>query len=167
MMASEPLGKRKRGPSDNIPIHRPSPSNRGSNAAVSAAAAAASAAVAAQEAQSLDAYEEQAIRQLLAHNNGELQNGGQHNATETAQAALTHYQVPPSFETGHPTGSHGDHDQHFNLDDSFGDLKDPSIQQPQQSGGQQSGSVKPPVGSDEWHTVRRNNHKEGKLSPTR
>jgi hypothetical protein len=166
MAPAEPSGKRKRPAADNG-IQRTSPASRGSNAAVSAAAAAASAAVAAQEAQGMDSYDEQALNQLIAHNNGELQNGGQHNPTETAQAALTHYQVPASFETGHAPGPHVDHSQHFNMDHSFGDLKDVSPQQPQQqqSNVQQAspGGSKPPVGSDEWHRVRRDNHKEGKL----
>src|ERR1700761_1553360 len=168
-MAPGESAKRKRGAGD-AGAGRPSPAIR-SNAVSSVAAAAATAAAAVQEASlPMDSYDESAISQLIAHNNGELQNGGQPGATpETAQAALTHYQVPPSFETVPTGGSAGDPNGPFSMESGFVDqLKEASAHPatpitPQQGTPQTSSSnPKPPVGSDEWHRIRRDNHKEGK-----
>jgi hypothetical protein len=173
-MAPGDSAKRKRGVGD-AGAGRPSPSIR-SNVASSVAAAAATAAAAAQEVSlPMDSYDESAISQLIAHNNGELQNGGQPGATpETAQAALTHYQVPPSFETGAAGGPGGDPNGPFSMEAGFVDqLKEASAQAassitPQQGTPQTPASnPKPPVGSEEWHRIRRDNHKEGEKDPGR
>lgn len=69
-------------------------------------------------------------------------------------------QLDSSFEMG--GGSDGDHNQHthgghYNLDAYQGNAAVES-----QSARDQDGSgVKPAVGTDEWHKVRRDNHKEG------
>jgi transcriptional regulator CBF1 len=160
-------GKRKRAAADTG-ARRTSPHLRGTAAA---AAAAASAAAAAQEASaSMDGYDEHALSQLIAHNNADLQNGGHPSVTETAQAALTHYQVPPSFETGASTGAtHGDPNGPFSMDTNFVDqLKEATGQAtshtPQISQSQTQSPVanpKPQVGTEEWHRIRKDNHKEG------
>jgi hypothetical protein len=164
-------GKRKRGAGDTG-ARRASPHLRGTAAA--AAAAAVSAAAAAQEASaSMDGYDEHALSQLIAHNNAELQNGGHSSVTETAQAALTHYQVPPSFEPGASSGApHGDPNGPFSIESNFVDqLKEatehgashtPQVPQPQTQ--TPIANPKPQVGSDEWHRIRRDNHKEGESS---
>lgn len=107
------------------------------------------------------------------------------NATSTAQAALGMYptlHVPPSTEEqfaaqAGPEGDHG-HDSSFNPDVSPPDgLLDnsnvaPNQQPPPPSNGVQpqghrystssaSGNPKPSVGSEEWHKMRKDNHKEG------
>jgi len=157
-----PPPKRKRGPTD-AGANRSSPALRGAAAAASAAAQAAQ-----QVSAPLDSYDEHALRELIAHNTGgDLQNGNQQSVTETAQAALTHYQVPPSFETGPSPGGQGDPNNPFNMDQGFADqLKEATGQganprTPQQGTALATSSApKPPVGSDEWHRVRRDNHKE-------
>jgi transcriptional regulator CBF1 len=160
MAPGDPIAaKRKRGVVDLGPS-RPSPALRGASAVSSAASLAASAAAAAQEAAvPMDSYDEATIGQLLANSNGELQNGGQ-SATETAQAALTHYQVPPSFEAL-PTGG-TDPNNPFSMD-LIDQLKDAGAAShtPQHANSQSSQNPKPVVGSEEWHRIRRDNHKEG------
>jgi len=109
---------------------------------------------------------------LTQHNNGEAhQNGGgiASAATDTAAAALTAYgnmTVPQPTEmsfANQPT--QGASDSFMGQNSEY----DP-LGQNQQSAGDQSpsgpGSAnKPAVGSDEWHKVRRDNHKEGKSGP--
>jgi len=155
-----PPPKRKRGPTD-AGANRSSPALRGAAAAASAAAQAAQ-----QVSAPLDSYDEHALRELIAHSTADLQNGNQSSVTETAQAALTHYQVPPSFETVQNSGGQGDPNSPFNMDQGFEQLKEATGQganprTPQQGPPLGGSSIpKPPVGSDEWHRVRRDNHKE-------
>jgi transcriptional regulator CBF1 len=170
-MPPDTPSKRKRGAADHG-MARPSPASR----AAAAASAAAAAAVAAQE--SVDSFDEAQINQLIAHNKGHhhpaavQQNGAGPStaasaeaaavaaASATAQAALTHYQVPASFEgssaqhhdPGDPDGFGMTHDAY-----ALNQLKE-AAQMADADGN------KPVVGSDEWHRVRRNNHKEGSSS---
>jgi bHLH factor len=104
------------------------------------------------------------------------------NATTTAQAALGMYptlHVPPSTEEQFAAqaaaeGEHHHHDAGFNPDVPQPDLMDPSAvgQQPPPNGvhttthrySTSSGpsNPKPTVGSEEWHKMRKDNHKEGR-----
>lgn len=108
------------------------------------------------------------ISQLIAHNNQDVHpNGGQPTGpADTAAAALSHYQMGAvdnnSFQT---QGSAAD--ASFSLDSqSFAvdQLKDSAGQGgPTQQSPTGAGGSKPPVGSEEWHKVRRDNHKEGMI----
>jgi hypothetical protein len=111
--------------------------------------------------------DDSAISQLIAHNQDAHPNGGNAaSASDTAAAALSHYQMggggDASFQTqgSAADASFGIGDSGYTLDQ----LKD-STSQGQGPTSQQSPtgatSAKPPVGSDEWHKVRRDNHKEG------
>jgi len=154
-----PPPKRKRGP-DTGP-GRPSPALRG--------AAAAAAQAAQQVSAPLDSYDDdthRAIREHLAPYSSDLHNGHP-SVTETAQAALTHYSVPASFETGPSPGVQADHNGPFSsIEQGFADQLKEASQNPHtpQQGTPlaPSSTPKPPVGSDEWHRIRRDNHKEGK-----
>jgi hypothetical protein len=95
------------------------------------------------------------------------QNGADHaNASSTAAAALAG--IYPTMTIPQPT------DVSFATQGSDNDRGDSSFMDNSQAGGdsfmEQStpsgrGSAnKPAVGSDEWHKVRKDNHKEGKLS---
>ncbi len=69
-------------------------------------------------------------------------------------------QLDSSFDMG--GGSDGDQNQHapgaqYNLEVYQG----PGTGDPQSGRDPESGGVKPAVGTDEWHKVRRDNHKEG------
>lgn len=123
--------------------------------------------------------------QLAQHNAGEHnmhQNGGSNpqDASNTAAAALSHYSmtVPQatelSFQTQTSSGEGGRPlSASFNLgehDMQQHGMPDFSGLDALKTGGQGSnsnesppntGSQKPPVGSEEWHKVRRDNHKEG------
>ncbi|KAF2097518.1 hypothetical protein NA57DRAFT_77775 [Rhizodiscina lignyota] len=111
--------------------------------------------------------------------NALAQHGGDHStqsngsnvvrdASDTAAAALTAYNgmtVPQPTEMqfqNQPTA--GDHNSSFDLGGShqFGldALKDSPAQGSAGSATQGSPTHKPAVGSDEWHRVRRDNHKE-------
>ncbi|ATY67213.1 Helix-loop-helix DNA binding [Cordyceps militaris] len=104
------------------------------------------------------------------------------DATTTAQAALGMYptlHVPPSTEEQFAAQAADNGEQQhdpsdFNTDITH-DLMDQvapepqnGVQQPQQpqqqqrhySASSQGGTAKPPVGSDEWHKLRKDNHKE-------
>ncbi|KAF2811703.1 uncharacterized protein BDZ99DRAFT_518956 [Mytilinidion resinicola] len=113
---------------------------------------------------------------------GLQQNGGasSSNAGDTAAAALAHYSmtVPQATElsfqatgsAGDGTSFMGDHgvhqqQQHGMPDTSMDVLQTPSkYEDPGNSAANDSppnaGGHKPTVGSDEWHKVRRDNHKE-------
>ena len=113
------------------------------------------------EMEAYPALDDGSVSQLLAHNNSEHglhQNGGNQSATDTAAAALQyHHGLPPNTDASFQTqGSAGDAsflaDQSFSMDQ----LKDGGSKSPTGPGG-----AKPPVGSEEWHKVRRDNHKEG------
>lgn len=100
------------------------------------------------------------------------------NATSTAQAALGMYptlHVPPSTEEQFAAqagdGEHH-HDGSFNPDVTGHDgMMDPSAVGQQPPNGMQAAShrystssasnPKPTVGSEEWHKMRKDNHKEG------
>jgi transcriptional regulator CBF1 len=91
------------------------------------------------------------------------------NASDTAAAALSHayMSVPQSTELSF-TANGGDSPdvRRERFDDHIrSQLTGANVGQPQSppSAGGNSGS-KPPVGSDEWHRQRRDNHKEGKSS---
>jgi transcriptional regulator CBF1 len=107
------------------------------------------------------------------------------NATSTAQAALGMYptlHVPPSTEeqfAAQAAGEEHGHDNSFNPDvphpDGLMDASPPVNQQNPTNGVQHqehryssSGPVgsKPTVGSEEWHKMRKDNHKEGETSIT-
>ncbi|KAJ6787819.1 hypothetical protein PWT90_10677 [Aphanocladium album] len=98
------------------------------------------------------------------------------DATTTAQAALGMYptlHVPPSTEEqfaaqAADNGEHHHDPNAFNPDMTH-DMMDPVAHQPQNGLAQQQqrhysassqGNPKPPVGSDEWHKLRKDNHKE-------
>lgn len=103
-------------------------------------------------------------------------NGGTNTASvgDTAAAALAYHQmtVPQPTElqfqaqsTGDGSFSMGDHHQQQTVDFSLEALKAATQTgrpgQPSASDSPpQSASHKPPVGSEEWHKVRRDNHKE-------
>lgn len=109
------------------------------------------------------------------------------NATSTAQAALGMYptlHVPPSTEEQFAAqatadGEHHHHDASFNPEMPQPDMMDPSGvgQQPPPNGVQPPShrystssatpNPKPTVGSEEWHKMRKDNHKEGKLTAVR
>jgi hypothetical protein len=125
---------------------------------------------------------------LAAHNAGadddmQQQFDVHQNATntasvgDTAAAALAYHQmtVPQATElqfqtqgSGSDSFSMGDHHQQTGMQDfSLEALK--AATQTGRSGQSapsesppQSATLKPPVGSEEWHKVRRDNHKEGK-----
>jgi hypothetical protein len=156
MAPGDSIGKRKRGGADHG-ARRPSPAARaGASSTLDDHSA---------------AFDDSGLREIIAHNNGThaTSNGpSTTGAAETAAAALdsslTHYQVPASFEPGaqQPNDPNNifslDHAAAFGLDP----LKD-STNSPHEgqstSHGPPSGS-KPAVGSDEWHRIRRDNHKE-------
>ena len=156
---STTTNKRKRGGGDQGPA-RPSPASRTAAAALEE-----------QTAPPQTNYDEGALSQIIAHNNGDdthaIHNGPNTTVAETAAAALTQYQVPASFEPG--AQSNSEQSIPFTLESggfTLDQLKDPSQQAPQtpQQGTPQTPATgaKPPVGSDEWHRIRRDNHKEGK-----
>lgn len=107
---------------------------------------------------------------LHQQGNNENQNGSaEHsNAASTAAAALAG--VYPTMTIPQPTdvsfatqGSDTDRNESSFLGDSQQDSFMDNSALGQSSGGRGSGSSKPAVGSDEWHKVRKDNHKEGKL----
>lgn len=97
------------------------------------------------------------------------------DATTTAQAALGMYptlHVPPSTEEQFAAQA-ADNDEHQHDPNAFNpdmthDMMDGVAHQPQNgvqqqrhySASSQGGNPKPPVGSDEWHKLRKDNHKE-------
>lgn len=111
--------------------------------------------------------EDNAIQaQLSAFNQGGEQNGGQvptASATDTAAAALSHYQMgDQSFQSQGSTGDAPYGDTSY-IDHSLKDSPTQGQGQGPMSGHSPTGITagKPQVGSDEWHKVRRDNHKEG------
>jgi hypothetical protein len=109
--------------------------------------------------------EDNAIQaQLAAFNQAGEQNGGQvptASATDTAAAALSHYQMgDQSFQSQGSTGDAPYGDPSY-IDHSL--KESPTQGQGPISGHSPTGNTpgKPQVGSDEWHKVRRDNHKEG------
>jgi len=108
---------------------------------------------------------------LTQHNHGDAHPNGGGNAsaaTDTAAAALTAYgnmTVPQPTEmsfANQPTQGTADsfnmgQNSDFGLD-ALGNQQSAGDQSPSGPGS----ANKPAVGSDEWHKVRRDNHKEGK-----
>lgn len=91
--------------------------------------------------------------------------------SDTAAAALTAYNgmtVPQptemSFQNQPTAGDHGSFDMGGDHSFGLGALKDPSTQGGSTSPTQGTPHNKPAVGSEEWHRVRRDNHKEGKCA---
>ena len=118
----------------------------------------------------LTQYEDgSALQELLRHNvegaaRAAHMNGGNQSATDTAAAALSYSHGLPDLQFSQSTG---DNDASFQGATGFSldALKDGAAQSSPTAPGSAS---KPPVGSDEWHKVRRDNHKEGmvhKVSP--
>jgi transcriptional regulator CBF1 len=151
--------KRKRAAADQG-TSRPSPS-------IHSAAEAAARAVA--QAASHTDVEQQVFDQILAHNNATAashdaahHSNGSTPAAKAGLASLTQYHVPPSFESvsaGASTtvGEGAAASGHYSIDNSFavdGGAQSSAPETP-------STTIKPPVGSDEWHRIRRDNHKEG------
>ena len=115
-------------------------------------------------------------------NNGD---GTGQSASDTAAAAMAQYHtmtVPQSTEQSFMTGGNEGDKQPGSIDQSgssvqhrnssFGDF-DTTIQSspngdtsPTSGANAGMSAPKPPVGSDEWHKVRKDNHKEGKLIHT-
>jgi hypothetical protein len=110
------------------------------------------------------------------------QNGGANTASvgDTAAAALAYHQmtVPQPTELQFQTPGSGDGSfgmgDHHQQSSGMQDFSLEALKAATQTGrsGQsagsdsppQSASHKPPVGSEEWHKVRRDNHKEGRQS---
>jgi hypothetical protein len=160
-MAPSESNKRKRGAGDGGGP-RQSPSIRNAAAAAAAAVAAAN-----QQSQSeVDQQFEDNLSQLINNATNDVPNGaGQPSAAQTAQAALTHYQIPTSFENaGTSQDGTGVSAGHFGMEHAFplGSVKDSD--QSVQTDSQSVPQAKPPVGSEEWHRIRRDNHKEGMLN---
>jgi transcriptional regulator CBF1 len=120
------------------------------------------------------ALDDAGVSQLLAHNNSEHglhQNGGNNqSATDTAAAALQyHHGLPGNPDVSFQSQPVGDNSASFLGDQSsFMESLKENAQHPGQAPASASksptapnSSQKPPVGSDEWHKVRRDNHKEG------
>jgi len=127
--------------------------------------------VVASDAPELTPYEDGGLSQLIAHNNAEgHMNGGNPNqsATDTATAALAYTHGLPDLQFAtQPTADSNDNSFQGGASFSLDALKDGSqganpTQVPPASAS--SSATKPPVGSEEWHKVRRDNHKEGKAS---
>lgn len=109
----------------------------------------------------------------LHQQNSENHNGStEHaNAPSTAQAALSSL-YPPTMTIPQPTElsfasqvTDGDRNQDSFMGDSQqgGDSFMDNSPGGGQSTGRPAGNSKPAVGSEEWHKVRKDNHKEGKL----
>ena len=138
------MNKRKRGPNDD-PAVRPAPTFN--------------------DGESVGQYgvEGAAMDQLTAFNSNKesQQNGGTNTAASDTAAAALHYPITgdASFQTQGSAGDYGDNG--YGLDT----LKESPTQgaTSQHSPGATGGSSsKPTVGSEEWHKIRKDNHKEGK-----
>jgi hypothetical protein len=101
------------------------------------------------------------------------QNGGTDHASASSTAAAALAGIYPTITIPQATdvsfatqASDADrNDASFNMDDSQANdsFLDNSGNGGQSSGGRGSSGSKPAVGSDEWHKVRKDNHKEGRL----
>jgi len=97
--------------------------------------------------------------QDYSHHGLSDQNGSADHASSTASAALLYptMTIPQPTDVSFATqASESDRN-----DQSFGDSQD--INDFMNNTATPSGRGKPAVGSDEWHKVRKDNHKEGKL----
>jgi transcriptional regulator CBF1 len=122
----------------------------------------------------MDNQQDSAAVEALQEYNSGTQNGADHaNASSTAAAALGIY---PTMTIPQPTDvSFATHASDVDRNDSSYNMGDSSQQDDsfnlhgstggaQSSGGRGSGTgSKPAVGSEEWHKVRKDNHKEGML----
>lgn len=139
--ATQVLNKRKRGPGDD-PTGRVAPPFKDGDVAPYG-------------------VETSAMDQLSAFNSNQdpQQNGGTTTASDTAAAAL-HYPITgdPTFQTQGSTGDYAEGGY------SMDSLKD-SPTQGQHSPNAGGTPSKPAVGSEEWHKIRKDNHKEGQLLP--
>jgi bHLH factor len=115
-------------------------------------------------------------------NNTSGGDGTGQSASDTAAAAMAQYHtmtVPQSTEQSFMTGANEGDKQPGSLDQgssgaqhrnsSFGDFDTSAIQSspngdtsPTSGANAGMSAPKPPVGSEEWHKVRKDNHKEGK-----
>lgn len=105
---------------------------------------------------------------LHQQSNSENQNGGHEHANASSTAAAALAGLYPSMTIPQPTdvsfaaqtsdGERGD--SSFNLDHDTNVQGGDSFNMDGVSGGRGSSS-KPAVGSEEWHKVRKDNHKEG------
>lgn len=133
---TQTTNKRKRGTVDD-PSHRPAPGYKASD--------------------EVQPYvEDTAMNQLSAFNEGQQNGGANAAASDTAAAALqVHYPIAgdASFQTQGSTGGYADTGYELN--------QPGSDDAPQMSPGGTTSS-KPQVGSEEWHKIRKDNHKEGK-----
>lgn len=121
----------------------------------------------------MDNQQDSAAVEALQEYNAGTQNGADHtNASSTAAAALGIYPtmtIPQPTDVSFAThASDADrNDASYNMGDSQQDdgfNMHGSTGGTQPSGGRGSGSgSKPAVGSEEWHKVRKDNHKEGSL----
>jgi hypothetical protein len=101
---------------------------------------------------------------LHDQNSSEIQNGSTDhaNATSTAAAALGIYPtmtIPQPTDVSFATQGSGDQNQDSFMDNSQQDNSFMDNSAPNTGG--RSGGSKPAVGSEEWHKVRKDNHKEG------
>ncbi len=117
-----------------------------------------------------DGHQQDAVEALQdynsLHHQGNDQNGAAEHASSTAAAALAG--IYPTMTIPQPTdvsfatqGSDTDRNQESSFMDNSQQGAD-SFMENSTPSGRGSGS-KPAVGSDEWHKVRKDNHKEGKL----
>lgn len=103
----------------------------------------------------------------------ENQNGGHEHANASSTAAAALAGLYPSMTIPQPTdvsfaaqtsdGERGD--SSFNLDHDASVQGGDSFNMDGGSGGGRGSSSKPAVGSEEWHKVRKDNHKEGENVP--
>ncbi|QPH12698.1 hypothetical protein C2857_004975 [Epichloe festucae Fl1] len=147
------------------------------NAIEATHAAAAAAAVAAAAAHGVSVADFNALQQAAAPDHADALDPS--NATSTAQAALGMYptlHVPPSTEEQFAAQTASDGEHHHDDDPTFNpevpqpDMMDPTTIGQQANGAQAPGhrystssatpSSKPTVGSEEWHKMRKDNHKE-------
>jgi bHLH factor len=138
---TQTMNKRKRGIADD-PSARPAPAFK--------------------DGESVPQYnvDESAMSQLSAFNNQEVQqNGGTNAAASDTAAAALHYPIASdaAFQTQASTGDYPE--TSYGLDQ----LKESptQVQAPQQSPSVGATPSKPAVGSEEWHKIRKDNHKEG------
>jgi hypothetical protein len=114
---------------------------------------------------------------LHQQTNSDNQNGATDHANASSTAAAALAGIYPTMTIPQPTdvsfatqGSDGDRnpDNSFNLNDGSnqgGDSFNMDTSNVGQSAGGRGSGNKPAVGSEEWHKVRKDNHKEGNVDP--
>lgn len=100
------------------------------------------------------------------HRDESLQDYSQNGSGEHASTAAAALGIYPTMTVPQPTdisfatqNSDSDRNDHSFMDPNSQDLGD------QMFSGSSGSRGKPAVGSEEWHKVRKDNHKEGKLPP--